>query len=490
MPGVPGTRGPAGAVRGGRGARAVPAGEVIRPGVLAAYLPAELVDEAVAATGRGERRRRKLPARAVAYFVITLCLYSGSDSLAPPGYRPVMASLLRGMRAAGGYVLPVSSAFTRARQRLGTAPLRWLFEATRGPLAASGDASAFALGLRLVAWDGTLIATRDLPGLAAAFGPATDRGGPRIRLMTLIECGTRAVLDAAFGPARQDSELALAGQVTGALGTGMLLLADRLYPSYPLWGKAAGTGADLLWRVKLRNSCHPVRALPDGTCLAIMPAPAEGRRVSAARRKGRTPRPPAGHLVRVIDYHLTLTTTAGTRRTEPLRLITTLHDHRRYPAAALAALYARRWEAETAYGNLKTRLQGARFTLRSATPDLARQELWALLTAYQALCKIARDAAATRTTPARISFTVTLRTIRDTIPRQAAATPATLRRARAQAITDILAQPLGPPRARACPRATRVRTPKYPHLRRSTPRPPAAITRHLHLNPATPAQAP
>jgi Insertion element 4 transposase N-terminal/Transposase DDE domain len=491
MPGVPGAGGCAG---GGRRQRAAGAGEVIRPGVLAAYLPAELVDEAVAACGRGELRRRKLPARAVAYFVITLCLLSGGDSLAPPGYRPVMASLLRGLDAARrGYVLPVSSAFTRARQRLGTAPLRWLFEATRGPLAAGGDAASFALGLRLVAWDGSLIAARDLPGLAAAFGPATASGGPRIRLMTLIECGTRALLDAAFGPARTDSEHALAARLTGALGPGMLLLADRLFPGHALWGKAAGTGAHLLWRVKRRNIYHPVRLLPDGTALAIMPAPREGRRASSARSKGRVPRAPAGHLVRVIDYHLTITTAAGTRRTEPLRLITTLIDHHRYPAAALAALYARRWEAETAYGNLKSRLQGARFTLRSGTPDLARQELWALLVAYQALCKISRDAAATAAiSPARISFTVTLRTIRDTIPRQAAATPATLRRARAQTITDILAQPLDPPRARAQPRAIKTSTTKYPRLRRGTPRPAGTTTRHLHLDTTTtaPAQAP
>ena len=397
---------------------------MIRPGVLAAYLPAGLVDAAVAACGRAEVRRRKLPARAVAYFVITLCLFSGSDSLAPPGYRPVMASLLRGLGAARrGYVLPVSSAFTRARQRLGTAPLRWLFEATRGPLADPGDAASFALGLRLVAWDGSLIAARDLPGLAGAFGAAAASGGPRIRLMTLIECGTRALLDAAFGPARTHSEHALAGRLTGALGPGMLLLADRLFPSYPLWGKAAATGADLLWRVKLRNIYHPVRPLPDGTHLAIMPTPRAGRRASSARRKGRVPRLPEGHLVRVIDYYLTITTAAGTRRTEPLRLITTLLDHHRYPAAALAALYARRWEAETAYGDLKCRLKGTRFTLRSGTPDLARQELWALLVAYQALCKIGRDAAgAVSISGSRIFFTVRLCTIRDSIARQAAAT--------------------------------------------------------------------
>jgi hypothetical protein len=31
---------------------------------------------------------------------------------------------------------------------------------------------------------------------------------------------------------------------------GMLLLADRNFPGYQLWGMVAATGADLLWRIK------------------------------------------------------------------------------------------------------------------------------------------------------------------------------------------------------------------------------------------------
>ncbi|MFD3938646.1 transposase domain-containing protein [Streptomyces sp. NPDC058618] len=36
-----------------------------------------LVDEVVALTGRGELRRRLLPARTGVYFVLALCLFSG-----------------------------------------------------------------------------------------------------------------------------------------------------------------------------------------------------------------------------------------------------------------------------------------------------------------------------------------------------------------------------------------------------------------------------
>jgi hypothetical protein len=45
-------------------------------------------------------------------------------------------------------------------------------------------------------------------------------------------------------------EITLADAVVPALRKGMLCLADRFFPAYELWRKAAQTGADLLWRVR------------------------------------------------------------------------------------------------------------------------------------------------------------------------------------------------------------------------------------------------
>lgn len=97
----------------------------VRLGVLTEYVGPDLVDEVVAAAGATQRRVRRLPAGLVVYFVLALCLFSGADSLAPPGYRSVLASLVRHLpHGSDGYALPVSSALTKARQRLGVAPLR------------------------------------------------------------------------------------------------------------------------------------------------------------------------------------------------------------------------------------------------------------------------------------------------------------------------------------------------------------------------------
>ncbi len=97
--------------------------------------------------------------------------------------------------------------------------------------------------------------------------------------------------------------------------------------------------------------------------------------------------------MRIIEYTVTVRAADGTTRIEPFRLATTLLDHQRAPAADLAALYHQRWESENGYAELKTRLRGAAFILRSRSPELARQELFAFLTVYQALCALEAEAA-------------------------------------------------------------------------------------------------
>jgi hypothetical protein len=185
---------------------------------------------------------------------------------------------------------------------------------------------------------------------SAEHGQAAN---PQLRLVTLLACGTRALLDAAFGPVRGKGtgEQALARQLLGSLRPGMLLLADRNFYGYPLWTAAAGTGADLLWRVKASLHLPVVAELPDGSFLAHLSDPAAVqariRRNGDRRRRGSRLGPETGPLsgitVRVIAYVLTVTAEDGTVRTERYRHITTLTDWRAYPAADLVACYAWRW---------------------------------------------------------------------------------------------------------------------------------------------------
>jgi hypothetical protein len=235
-----------------------------------------------------------------------------------------------------------------------------------------------------------------------------------VRLVAVVACGTRALLGAALGPVRGpgSGEGILARDLLGRLRKGMLLLADRGFYSYSLWTAAAGAGADLLWRARSDLLLPPVLVLPDGSWLSRVRAPQREKKSgkNGPRRRGAPP-PPV--TVRVIEFNLTVAGDDGSARTETYRLITTLLDHRAFPAAALASCYARRWAAETAYAELKTALLGPGRVLRSRTPGLARQEIWAALAVCQAIrVIIARAAAGTGTDHARVSFTAALRACR------------------------------------------------------------------------------
>jgi hypothetical protein len=160
------------------------------------------------------------------------------------------------------------------------------------------------------------------PNRAAFIQPRNRKGGgafPKVRLMTLIEVGTHAVINAVFGA---DSEQVQARALLGCLGPGMLLLGDRNFPSWKLWNEAAATGAHLLWRAKTSLHLPRVGTFTDGAWLAVLPKPRSGRRV--------------GTWVRVIEYTVTVTTTCpttgtATTRTELFRLLTTITDRRWHP---------------------------------------------------------------------------------------------------------------------------------------------------------------
>jgi hypothetical protein len=477
----------------GSGSRGGQPGCAAGLGILNSEICPQLVDQVIDAAGCRERRHRLLPARVVVYFVLGLCLFSGADSAAPPGYRSVMRWLTTGIRHLHGLALPTSSALTRARQRLGPRPLELLFGLLRGGLADQRTLGAFAFGLRLVAWDGTGLDAADTPANAAAFG-AGHGGNPQLRLLALTECGTHAVIDAVFDGFDQASEQKLARRLVRSLQPGMLLLADRNFPGYQLWGLAAATGAELVWRIRKNLLFPPVTVLPDGSFHSVMRTPADNVRYGQARAAGRALAAPAdGHLVRIIEYTITVTDSRGNTRAELFRLATTLLDHQQAPAAQVAALYHQRWEIENSYGELKTRLRGASFILRSRSPELVRQELFAFLTVYQALCALKTEAARTaRIDPDQISFTVTIRIARHHASTHPSPPAATLLQTRRHAIRDILDDLLPKRRNRQCQRIKKPPKNTFPAKKRDQAHPPGKVTYKITVAPKTspPARTP
>jgi hypothetical protein len=385
-------------------------------GVLASAVPRDAVDEAVAAAGRQARRSGgKLPPHVTAYLVMALALFGDED------YEEVAERLTGALRGWGEreWEVPTSGGIVQARQRLGLEPLERLFGQVAVPVAGLDTAGAFLGAWRLMSLDGMEWEVPDTPANRAAFASrADDRAGfPKVRVVTVTECGSHAAVLASMGPSeggKGSGEQSRARQLYPRLEPGWLLLADRNFYGWADWCAASGTGADLLWRVKSKVLRLPVlEVLPDGSYRSVLVKPRvrdrERDALTAAARRGEELDPALARHVRVIEYEVAGRDGDG----EAVVLVTTVTDPRAAPAAALAAAYHDRWEHEGANAELKTSMRGPGKVLRSKSPDMALQELWGYLLAHYAISALTCQAAtAAGIDPDRVKFTRTLRVVR------------------------------------------------------------------------------
>jgi hypothetical protein len=357
-------------------------------GELTQVLDFDLVDAVASETGTVQQRTRLLPTRVVIYFVLALVLFEHR------GYRRVWAKMTCGLRVLK-LAAPTASALVRARRRVGPKPFRALFETVAGCVGRPSTPGVFWRGLRIVALDATSLHVPDRPAVTARYRKRdTDKqpfGYPLLRLSVLVECGTRAILAAAFGP-EADGETTHARRLLHAPNAGMLVLADAGYDSWELLRDITATKAQYLCRSGARRTPLILTELSDGSYLSVL---------GYGKLK-----------VRIIEAWVTVTWADGTITREQWRLLTSLPDHRRYPAGELVDLYHRRWQAETTYLSIKSTILDGR-VLRSQHPADIDQEVYALLTVNQTIIRIAVDAVDTR--PDRISFTVALQTAADQV---------------------------------------------------------------------------
>ncbi|MEU4499421.1 transposase [Streptomyces sp. NPDC023998] len=151
---------------------------------------------------------------------------------------------------------------------------------------------------------------------------------------------------------------------------GMLVLLDTGFDGWPLLLQLRSTGAEFLCRSGARRIPLIIKRLPDGSYLST---------------SGMEKLP-----VRIIEAWITVTYQDGTVRREQWRLATSLTDHTRYPARELVDLYHERWQVETTYFSIKATMLDGR-VLRSTCCTDIDQEVYALLTVYQALVRLAGD---------------------------------------------------------------------------------------------------
>lgn len=263
---------------------------------------------------------------------------------------------------------------------------------------------AFWRGWRLIALDGTQFSLTNTPQIKATTRKAKSRRGraafAKITAGVLLELGLHNPLAAAIGRGGQ-SEWALALALLAQLPDRALLLADRLHgcAAFVAAARAAceKVGGHFLIRARTNLRVQTIKRFKDGSRLVRVPV----------RQKGKP---------RVITQWLELREirVRGQRpgyRAKELRLWTSLLDPKNAPAGELIKLYARRWEHELYYRELKRQLRKSE-VLQSHTLETGAREIAAVVLASALLARERARAAAGQTPVLRVSFVKTLELMR------------------------------------------------------------------------------
>ena len=364
-------------------------------GVVTQWVPPELIDRVVAAHARADQVPNALPLRLMVYYALALAMFS-QDS-----YEDVMDNLVSGIPELAADVPAKSSIFV-ARQRLGARAMQEIFREVVRQVANKDTPGAFWRERLVMGIDGFMLDVPDSKENRTYFGSTgTTNGGapyPKVRVVTLVEAGTRAIRGAVIGQSGY-GERELAQDLAPLTGPDMIVIFDRGFPSCDLIDRFNATGSAVVMRAASNIARNATAVLPDGSYLAELRNDYAKERVT----------------VRVVEYQVDGSAT--------VRLLTNLLDPGQAPAQELAQLYSQRWESESSNRQLKTFQHGPEAVLRSKSPTLVLQEIWAYLTVNHCLSRLAGVIANQRgIDPDGISFTKVLKEARRSVIRQSADT--------------------------------------------------------------------
>lgn len=338
--------------------------------------------------------------------------------------------------------------------------LRWLLK----PLADQRKhPESFYHGYRLVGLDGTGFSLRNTRSIIRRYDKAVSRrlkaAFARTNVSVLVELGTHSALGAEIS-GNQESEWNLSCKVLEQLPESSLLLGDRLYgvPKFVqlLAPHCERTSSAFLLRARKDVKSRIVRKLKDGSSIVQI----------AIQRSERHKKEWSTEL-----REIQATVQRKGQRAFPLRLWTDLLDSKAHPASELAELYAKRWEHELYYRELKHGLHNGDL-LNGQTVETSCQEIVALLLATSVIAEsrieIAGEADISNVTVVgfekalfHTQFILVFKMADDNIltPKQ--------QRAFAKSFRKILAPDKVPKkRSRSCPRAVRQPVKGWPRLTR------------------------
>jgi hypothetical protein len=432
----------------------------VRLGGLEEHLGDGVVEQVVAASAPAPtlpERKRLMSLPLVARLVMAMTL------LPDASYVEAFAQLvgvLPHLPWGRAWQVPESTVVTAWRRRLGVAPMKALLAKIAGHIVAATEPGARWHGLRVCTLDGCQVKVPDSDANRAAFGSsgtADDSAAfPMARVVLAVARAGRALLAAAVDASRvgeQPLTARLVQQHPDLFTPNDVYVLDRNFYSIGLVEALhrRGAGAHLVMRMKAGVRLPVVTRLGDGDYLSWIRTP-DKRMLT----------------IRVVEYDVVK---PDGSTSELFCLLTTLTDQQRHSKQDIAGLYSQRWvAAETTIGENKSTITDAGPSrgpiLRSETPELIYQEIWAWLTATQLVRRAAHAVAlAGNAHTDEISFTTTRReVIRSMAQSQVTATtpPAARARATSRAHRHILANKVIAVRERHSPRLQKWR-PRFPH---------------------------
>lgn len=334
------------------------------PRIFPDLFPADLLAEK-------DGRHRVYPRATVLEMALEQCLAKGSCASA------VQSLALRRAEHRLDSISMATGGYCRAKARLPQA----MVDSFRDRLAAAAvkrcSHGGLWRGLKVKFVDGTTVSMPDTPANKARWPHANshkkDVGFPTIRMSGLFCMVTGMLLGAALGP-YQESEVALARTLFHLLSPGDLLVRDRGFSGYGMLAQLFADGIHSLMRIKKSvKAYHVVRNLGPGDQLIRLRRPKSPSNGMSLEEYKTLP----GELeLRLI----TVTVQEEGFRTQGYRMVTTLTNPTKYPAAELAELYRRRWEVEIDILRLKEMMPEGE--LRARSPKMVELEFSLYQLAY------------------------------------------------------------------------------------------------------------
>jgi hypothetical protein len=356
-----------------------------------------------------------------------------------------------------------TAAYCQARGRLALATLQNLGVALAAKLERNVRQAELWLGRRVKILDGSGLSMPDTVANQKRWPQWGNQkpgcGFPVLRLVTFFCLSSGALLRYAIGSKHQH-ENHLVRDLLAALVEEDIVLADRGFCSFGLFGILRARKVDTVARVPRarRQDFRRGRRLGHDDRVMTWTRP-DARPNDPWRPEHETL--PATLQVRLVRFQIAV----PGFRTHRITLATTLLDAQRFPAAALAALYRRRWEIELHYREFK--ITTGADVLRCRTPKMIEKELAMHVLGYNLVRCVMQESAHLHHVDLRdLSFKGSLDTLRQFAAAFESLPPKPkVQRQHYERILELIASDLLPDRPnRFEPRAIKRRPKAYPRL--------------------------